>query len=219
MPSEKWIFFDIDGTLLNTVDVHADAIQEYLLKEYNFKANRKKVASYFGLTSGTFFKKLSSYVFNTERRDWDLQLMHIKYLREGLESGKLKIKVLPGVSSAISKLSKNYKLGVLTGNIPVLGKLLLKNSGLSKSFSVAYFSEKEIVRRSQLVYKAKIKARGQLIIVGDTLEDLKAAEENSVVCVCVTTGVASSSEFKKAGAKYIIKNMNELPSVLKKLDF
>ncbi len=50
----------------------------------------------------------------------------------------------------------------------------------------------------------------EILYVGDSLDDLKAATGAGINFVAVTTGLYAEEDFKKAGAKKIIKNIREV---------
>ncbi len=64
--------------------------------------------------------------------------------------------------------------------------------------------EKEGIKKEEMVY------------VGDSLDDLRAATAAGIDFIAVTTGLYSEEDFKKNGAEIIAKDINEVGKILAK---
>lgn len=53
-----------------------------------------------------------------------------------------------------------------------------------------------------------------IVYVGDSMDDLHAAHGAGINFIAITTGLYNTEEFKKAGAKTILKDINELLDII-----
>ncbi len=215
---EKWIFFDIDETLIDSIKLHYDTTCFFLKKDYNRTISFEDFVSFLGLPAPKFFEKVSVCVFGDKKLSKALMRKHSYYLKKRLE--KNKVKVLPGIKPLLRKLSHSYSLGIITGNRPVLGKLLLEKAGLISFFNpkALVFNPPSITKRTDLVKKAKRIAKGNLVIIGDTFVDYYASKTQRVPAIIIANKYNSYLSLKRKGVEFVVKKPSEIPVLLKKKD-
>ncbi|HEX3779125.1 MAG TPA: HAD hydrolase-like protein [Pseudonocardiaceae bacterium] len=134
--------------------------------------------------------------------------------------------VLPGVLDALTVLSNvpNVVQSVLTGNIApnALAKLAAFDLDRWVDLDVGGFGSDDIVR-SNLVDAARRKVadkygrkfdRTSTILVGDTLLDVKAAQDGGAKVIAVATGVYTAAQLAEAGADVVLENIADLDRFL-----
>lgn len=94
------------------------------------------------------------------------------------------------------------EIGVITGNIERNAWAKLKKAGLEELFFFGAFSD-DVESRSELVFHAldkaahhfgEVFAKEDIIIIGDTVHDIRAAKSGGVRSIGVSTGVSTTAE-------------------------
>jgi HAD superfamily hydrolase (TIGR01549 family) len=211
----KAIIFDVDDTLLRYSEVATLCFQQTALKLKLKKYSLEEIAKCFGTPSKKFIKKLwpSANVENFKRMTYQ------KILTQ-------KVKPFPGAISIIKKISKKYKLGLLSSKSPILMYPHLKQIHLSKDLFEFIYSSGDVKYHkpdprvfNKPLNKLKIPPN-EILYVGDAIYDAKAAIAAKLNFVAILTGHYSKEDFQKIGLKNtnILKSLNELPKWLKKND-
>lgn len=205
--NKKLILFDIDGTLMYHVGAR------HWNEQY---AHGMKVA--YGITDQIDF---SVYNGSIERHmAWDVaQKYHIsreeffakfplyvaamrKLLEEWQKEGEV-FKAIPEAVSLVEKLSehKEYVLGILTGNAESIAHWKLKHVGINGYFSFGLYGEEadDRISLAKLVFeKAKKElheefALQDIVVIGDTVHDIRCGKAIGAVTIAVTTGMHGDS--------------------------
>jgi phosphoglycolate phosphatase len=130
--------------------------------------------------------------------------------------------VLPGVVEALTALSATSTViqSVLTGNISPNAFVKLHAFDLDKwvDLDVGGYGSDDIVR-SKLVdaSRRKVEAkyslafdRSSTVLIGDTLLDVKAAQDGGAKVIAVATGVYTVEQLAEAGADAVLENLADL---------
>ncbi len=136
---------------------------------------------------------------------------------------------LPGVSRLVEHLASHpdYTTGVLTGNWQVTGTMKIRAAGLkTEHFKVAAWAEDGASRRHlPPVAMARLQAvRGQpvdprqVVIIGDTPQDVDCALHNGCLCIGVGTGHYEPSVLQEAGAHLALPSLAETDGILEWLE-
>lgn len=214
------IIFDIDGTL----------IKEDKKAKYNYIRTIKDCYGIdpansfqtYGKTDFQIFEEiLLKHGITKSGIDFNkIEEKYVYYFAESLK--KEKGALLPGVRGLLEHLSReeNIRLAVETGNIERCARMKLTWHGLSRYFPIGGFgtdaaSRTEIIRnaiaRAENEYKRKFK---KVIVVGDTVSDIKAATENHAVSIAVTTGHFSREELEKVKPNCILKDLKPIKKIV-----
>jgi phosphoglycolate phosphatase len=133
-----------------------------------------------------------------------------------------------GVGELLKTLSvsSRHKLGVLTGNLSVVGEEKLRITGIRAYFdetfySDGYFERRDLVREAvdACVTKYRLRGKGSVTIIGDTPRDVEAAKSSGAKAIAVATGFFSESELASAGPDAVFRDLNPRSDLLKALDF
>ncbi|ADP80539.1 HAD family hydrolase [Pseudofrankia inefficax] len=151
-------------------------------------------------------------------------------LAEGFEAARAELTargvVLPGALEALVALADRPGLwqSVLTGNTRAVAAIKLEAFGLDPylDLSLGAFGD-DHADRAALVDIALERARHRLgeviaprdvLLVGDTVNDVTAAQVSGARLVAVTTGRYSEADLRAAGAETILASLTELPALL-----
>lgn len=181
-------------------------------KELGLKpVSKNKIFKFYGTPLKNMVKKFWPKA-NPEEFE-DLSIKKIK---------KLKFKTFNGAKSTVNKLSKTYKLGLLSSKSKVLMDLHIKENNISRNLFGFIYSKEDIKYHkpdsrafSRAVKKLKLK-REEILYVGDSIYDCISAKKAKINFVAVLTGHYARNEFKKHKVKNsnILKSINKLPKWL-----
>ncbi len=189
--------FDIDGTLLHCSDaVHYFAFCEALSGVAGRPVNLDGVVAHGNVDVGILRDAFA--LAGVAEAVWRPQL---PALRAGMcrfveaHVDEFRIEVLPGVAQALGLLRAQRKLlGVATGNLAGIGQAKLRRAGLLGYFNFGGYSDTCEFRRD-VFGQAVMQARNlsgpaaRICVVGDTPEDVRAAQANGLDVIAVATGI------------------------------
>lgn len=187
------ILWDIDGTLLDTGGVGVQPLSLAISKVTgkNVSFDRNELA---GMTDYEIIDSLSRKVGYGTLTEREMELIFELYIA-GLDEGLTEKPAtsLGGVIETLDFLYRDdrYLLGILSGNCRGGGELKLKSANLAMHFEQEnkFFASFEFhTRVSLLKYALTLKNNVNVVVVGDTPNDIKAAMEMGVRVVSVATG-------------------------------
>lgn len=135
--------------------------------------------------------------------------------------------VLPGVRALLDRLAGDaaFHVALLTGNFSQTARIKLSYFDLWKQFAWGAFGEDAVERNDLLpVAIARYRARtGQdiapadIVIIGDTPNDVEVARVGGTRSVCVTTGQYDRDALLAAGADVVFHDLSDVDEVLRVL--
>ncbi len=212
---EKWgikcIIFDLDGTLVDTLDKHIEAFAK-LFKEINKKIPRKCISE------------------NMGRTPKDILLTLIPELKEDRETlGKYAIRkeeilttlldIIPLFKGAkeILEYLKEIKIPrALASSTPKFNvDKMLKSAGIYQYFDVIITGEDITVGKPnpEIFLKAMEKSNftnSECVIIGDSPHDVHAAKNAEMKIIAVNTGKHSFKELHDTKPDIIVRSLIEL---------
>jgi len=132
----------------------------------------------------------------------------------------LRHRVCPGIRPFLNRLQRRgIAAGLVTGNLSRIGWHKMRQAGLRGYFSFGAFAEMGRTR-TELAQKAVAHARrfgianreSPVYLVGDHMNDIRAARENGISIVSVTTGPMSRSELAAFSPDFLLDDIRDLPS-------
>lgn len=196
---DEWdaYLFDVDGTLLRSVDrVHVSAFSEAVEEVLGHRVTLDGVT----LHGGTDTAILAEACRNAgvdERKLARHERAILQRMTERVMARRAELRFLrmPGVVEMLGWLSgRGALLGVATGNLEGIGWTKIETCGLREWFGFGGFSDRFPVR-AELVGDAAAQARERLddraatvCVVGDTPRDIAAARANGLGVIAVATG-------------------------------
>jgi phosphoglycolate phosphatase len=132
-------------------------------------------------------------------------------------------RALPGARDTLKRFAADRSVhqAILTGNLREVARIKLEVFGLesfldfdSSAFGDDHAERSELVRIARQRAEARTGARfdnEQVVLIGDTRNDVKAGLSAGVRVVGVATGKASEAELRRAGATQTVPTLSELP--------
>jgi len=220
--------FDIDGTILRTFGLGIRAMGE---------AGRGLFGESFDESRVRFAGRLDPLIINdlleangVETTPCTLARFRDAY-REQLEAMLLgePAELCPGVNELVDALERRspMTLGLLTGNFPETGEIKLRSGGMDPNrFPVRVWGEDSphhpptrdhlphVGFARYLEYHQREIDPADVVIIGDTPEDVRCATSTGCRCIAVGTGRYSIDELLDAGADLAVGDLSDTETIV-----
>ncbi len=214
----KYIFFDIDGTLIDSGGAGSRALDLAFEETFSVREAFRNI-SMAGKTDMQILKE----GMRLHRIDSPNGVVpaffgsYIRHLKKNVCSGRGHVK--PGITNALRSLSSggSCRLGLLTGNIREGAMLKLKAFRLDTFFEAgAYGDDSE--DRNKLLPMAVDKLNKltslavdfkDCVVVGDTPRDIECSKPYGALAVAVATGPYEYGVLKEAGADIVFEDLSD----------
>lgn len=197
------ILWDIDGTLLRRVSKESNSIHfEALYGNKNYFVDGTE------LTGLTDWEVLNFYEKNTENLKMAFDELDKIQETQSLEE----FVPIAGVNNELFlEIGSNWINGVLTGNSFRRANFKIKAIGLLESFNLEYFFVCEEGETRPDILKRALTSIGnefnEIVIVGDTVNDIKTAKLFGLPVVSIATGKFKLTELLKFHPDLAISNL------------
>ncbi len=211
----EYIFFDLDGTIIDSSEGVTSSVA-YALEKYNIKvSDKKEVYKFIGPPIIESFQNF--YGFSKEKAGEAL-----KYYREHYkEKGVFQNTLYPGIEDLIKALKDdNRTLIIATSKPEVYAKQILEDFGIAKFFTHIAGSTLDGTRLTKsdvmkyAVEISDIKDFSKAVMIGDREYDVLGAKEMGLSSIGVLYGFGSKEELEKAGADFIAASAQDIGKIL-----
>jgi len=230
----RLILFDIDGTLLWTDGAGRRAIHRALLDEMG-TAGPIDGYRFDGKTDPQIVRELLELAghpeFGSDDRITAVCRRYVDLLTAELAKPTQTTKLYPGIKELLTAL-KPYEadgralVGLLTGNVQNGAALKLRSAGLDPArFVVGAFGSDSHARAELPAVAAQRAAErtgrrftgADLVVVGDTPDDVACARPMGARTVGVATGFYDTAALRAAGATHVFQDLGDTQAVLQAL--
>jgi phosphoglycolate phosphatase-like HAD superfamily hydrolase len=228
-PGKKIALFDIDGTLLNAGKGPVKAIIQAMEEVYGVEdlLSLKGKYTFAGKTDPEIVRDLlilkgysPESVENGFEEVFDLYIHYLELYMTGDDSGYLH----PGILHLVGKLKAHNEVntGILTGNIERGAEIKLGHFNLGEYFSIGVYGS-DSADRNDLPGILLEKAReitghpydgSEIVIVGDSIYDIRCAGTVGARAIAVTTGTTSREELEAEGPDHIFRDLSRTDLVI-----
>ena len=211
MKKKPLICFDLDGTLISSIDAH---VKSYMaaFKQNNLTCpTKEKLVSLFGLGIEQIMAKLFPKISN--RRLAKVVQDHL----DAHERHKSLIKQIPHAVDAIIKLKPHFKIGVISNNHHEAIMELLEYARIPIKLFDVIVGEDEANPKpspSEILLAEKLTKSNAKYMVGDTIFDIKAGKKAHCKTIGVLTGVHNMEQLMKASPDMLVSSVRILPDLL-----
>ena len=215
---KKYILFDLDGTVTDPMIGITKSVQ-YALREFNIEVeNLNDLCKFIGPPLKDSF--MNFYGFNEEDA-----LKAITFFREYFSvNGLYENTVYENFEDMIIALKEqNKSLIIATSKPTVFAEKILEHFNLKKYFDFIAGSNLDNTRTKKAdVISYALEQQGltetsEMIMIGDREHDVIGAKALGIESIGVLHGYGSYGELSNSGANYIVKDVNELKSLLMSL--
>ena len=206
-----WIFFDIDGTLLYAHGSGREAFRQAFEEALGWEQSVEHI-NFYGATDLDVFRKICAE--RGEPSTLQMEQAFFERLAPALDEQlqKNSIEIFPNVGSFLEKVSKGWTLGIVTGNIEATAKLKLKHAGLLEFFDPSGFGcgcdHEDRVEIARHAWERAGKPK-RVVLIGDTPNDIHAANANGMVSIGVATGGFDFQTLEKSGADFVFEDLSD----------
>ncbi len=201
------ILFDIDGTLLLTGGAGLAALTS-AFQDLHAVENAADGVEFHGRTDPLILDSIATRVLGRPLAPAELDELFRRYMAHlPAALAERPYRVLPGARELVEALhaSGEALLGLATGNVEPAAWAKLARGGLDGFFTFGGFGSDsadraELTRLAVERGRARAGADAEVLLVGDTVHDVRCAAASGVPCLAVATGNASEETLAAAGA-------------------
>lgn len=215
----KLLLFDVDGTLLLTSGAGVRGMEKagVLCFGERFSLKDLKIA---GGLDPLIFKEATALagVDDPHLHHDRFRETYLRELKANLAATPDRVHLLPGIESLIQEVRQSPEavLGLVTGNYSAAIPIKFAAVGLDPGWFPVYAFGDEAPDRPAMVRLAIDRYRRQydrpidsrdVIVIGDTPNDIHCAHENDCLCLAVATGLYTADQLREAGADVVLKDL------------
>ena len=217
--TSRYIFCDIDGTLLYAKGSGRPAFAAAFFDAFGIEIEMGHI-NFAGATDLGVLAQLANennVELTPEKSARFFERMPV-YLDENMR--RCPPAVFPGVGVFLERVSKHWKLGLVSGNIRETSYLKLKHGGIRDYFTdIGGFGD-DYSDRNQMAALALERAgnpKGSFLL-GDTPSDIKAARANGMISVAVCNGQFDRATLKAEGPDLIVDSFEDAEHLFQALE-
>lgn len=209
------VIFDLDGTLLNTLEDLTDSVN-FALTLHGFPCREiSEIRSFVGNGVARLMELSTPDGINNPKYEKCLEDFRQHY------SGNMqnKTNMYEGIMELLKQLSKkNYKIAIVSNKFDAAVKKL-NRIYFGEYIKVAIGESENVSKKPapDTVFKA-LEELGSIasksVYVGDSEVDVKTAKNSGIVCIGVTWGFRGREVLEERGADYIIDKPEELLKII-----
>lgn len=207
------VIFDLDGTLLDTLDDLVSAVN-YILQKYGFPVRSVAAIRRF-LGNGARDLMRRSVPESVEGEDFEGMLSdYVEYYNA---HSKIETKPYPGVLELLSELKKNGIKTAVVSNKPDLTVKGLCKEYFGDRLDFAIGDRPDIKKKPSadpILLAMKELGCERAVYVGDSEVDILAAKNAKLPCVSLTWGFRDKELLEKYGATFFASNSDELMNLI-----
>lgn len=209
----RYLFFDFDGTLYDTVEGITRCVQ-YALRKRGMDAPLDSLRCFAGPPLDDMF--MEKFGFTREDAEQAVRDFRERYVPIGLYESR----PFPGLKDLLRDLhAAGYRLAVTTSKPQVLAEELLRREDLHDLFDCICGAAEEgegnakwqVLRRAMERLHAP---EGESVLIGDTKYDVAGAKRCGIPCIGVGYGYAAEGELEQAGADAVAADLDALRGML-----
>lgn len=217
----KLAIFDLDGTLLNTLNDLADSCN-YILEKNHLPVHA--LDSYKNFVGNGMTQLIQRALPSELKSDFEvIEKIRDEFIEYYTKHSAIKTAPYDGVIEMLKSLSSmNIKLAVASNKFMEGTQALVKKYFSEIKFSSVFGQRTNVPMKPnpQIVYdimkELNITNKEEIIYVGDTGTDMQTAVNAGITSVGVLWGFRSEEELKKQGAQYIINYPEKLLEIINK---
>lgn len=211
------VVFDLDGTLLNTLDDMANSVNS-ILENHGFPIHDKEKYKYF---IGNGMEKLVRRALAETDADEDMiRICLSEFIDEYDRRREELTRPYDGVNELLDKLSSlGINMSILSNKPDDFVKVLVKKYFPLQSFDFVFGARTNVPKKPdptaalEIIKLSEIPAE-EYLYLGDTGVDMKTASAAGMYAVGVTWGFRKADELLSNGAKVLIDSPMELIKLL-----
>ncbi|MFH1439174.1 MAG: HAD family hydrolase [Candidatus Woesearchaeota archaeon] len=219
--------FDIDGTLADFMDVHAEAYQHGFKTAADVYLTREELIKNFGIPAQIWITKVCNEKGIEKEKIPEIKKVTSEQFDIILEQKKGKL--LDGVKDFLDYLTEKKEfIGIVTGNEKDKGTKLVEKLNLTRYFKIFSYAVGKLPRYGIVLNAIKMaKEKGfeldkfdNVVVIGDTPMDVESGKESAkksrikTLTIAVATGRFSKKELNNTGADLVLDSLKEYMKIV-----
>lgn len=207
--SKKAVIFDLDGTLLDTLDDLTNAVN-YILRKYGYKERTSSDIRRF-LGNGARYLMRRSVPENIDGEDFEKLLT--EYMDYYNAHSKIETKPYPGILELLSELKENGIKTAVVSNKPDMTVRGLCKEYFGDRLDFVLGDRPDIKKKpaaDPILLAMKELGCERAAYVGDSEVDVLAAKNAGQPCISVTFGFRDRDVLEENGGRYFADNADQL---------
>lgn len=216
----RWIFFDIDGTLLYARGAGRRAFRNAFRDALGWEQGVEHI-NFYGATDLDVFRRIAAERGEVSTPEMERCFFDRLAVELDLCLNESPPEVFSGVPELLRELFGRFSLGIITGNIEATAKQKLRHAGLLGFFNAGGFgcgcdhADRIEIARMALERVGHPRAAA---LVGDTPRDVEAAQANGMCSIAVATGGVDEEALRAARPDYLFPDLSDTQQVLAAFD-
>lgn len=216
------LVFDLDGTLVDSAPDIGAAINRVLREDGRPALDPATVISFVGDGAAQLVQRAFA-ASGAAPEGGALDALLARFMAHYRAEPARLTRAYDGVNAVLADLKRaGHRLGVCTNKPNALIAAVLEGTGLAPHFHAAVGPELVVRRKPDPAHlRATLDAMGvapgaPAVMVGDSINDVRAAHGMGLPCICVTYGYVHG-RIEDWGADLLIDRFTELPEALRRL--
>ena len=208
------IIFDLDGTLLDTLQDLTDAVN-YTMNYYGCPERTLEEVKDF---IGTGAKNLIRKALPGQQNDPDVDTVLATYQAYYATHAKIKTKPFAGILEALEEIGSKYPIAIVSNKPDIAVKTLCAEFFGNHIFALGETADIPRKPAPDMVYKA-MEAIGvdKCIYVGDSEPDVEVSKNVGCKCLSVLWGFRDEACLRGVGAEYFCHDPKDMLKVLESM--
>lgn len=200
------LLFDLDGTLLDTLDDLMDATNHILTQNGFSPRTRQEIRAFVGNGSRSLLEQAAP--------GGDTEALLAQYQPYYAAHCQVKTRPYPGVVEVLAKLREVYPVAIVSNKPDGAVKRLCRElfpgiSAMGETPDCPRKPAPDMVRRAMAALGVET-----CVYIGDSEVDLQTAKNAGVPCVSVLWGFRDRPELEAAGGRLFCQRAEDLPEIL-----
>ncbi len=223
----KLLLFDIDGTLMLSGGAGRRAIDRAFFEIHGIENAFGNIVPD-GNTDPSIFRAIFANhdlrIADDSPAFHEMVQRYVQHLPAEIRDSA-QAHLMPGVVALLDHLSKtdNLALGILTGNFESTARIKLERFGLHGFFSFGAFGSDDGIRtrlvpiavqRAEAVLGREIGLGPQVVVIGDTPQDVECALAHGATAIGVAASRYSVEDLEAAGAHHTLPTLEDIPAFM-----
>ncbi|MBN2348426.1 MAG: HAD family hydrolase [Bacteroidales bacterium] len=217
----KGIIYDLDGTLLHSIEDIADAAN-FVLSESGFKTH--PTSDYVKWIGKGAYQLIEGALPENYRQEDKVPEYHLKFVTRYTQNWNVKSRLFEGIPEILDKLENRGFAQSVLSNKPHHLTVNVSDFYLKPWTFVCVFGQRNEVPKKpdpaaalEIAEITKIK-NGEYLFIGDSSTDMKTARAAGMLAIGVSWGYDTKQSMVESGADYIVDSPKELLSLIEKLN-
>ncbi len=217
--SGRYIFCDIDGTLLQAAGAGSSAFGDAFAEVFGVPVDMGHI----NFAGATDIRVLAQLMREQGiPSDSALEQRFFTRLPVFLDRNMVAVPptVFPGVGAFLTRVSRHWGLGLVTGNSEACARIKLRHAGLEAYFgNVGGFGDDDGDRNRMAALALERAGHPErAFLLGDTPSDVAAARANGMVSVAVCNGQFDRATLEAEGADLVLDSFEAADELFRALD-